>query len=113
MGSEGETFHAERNQGHSRNARRASLIHLIFEIGVIAKGIDGALELIGGRLLVALSPAVTSANGEQLPQYLRCFLGSGRPHRAHARMVSMKPSPLVCRSQHRIDARQTLAHGCA
>jgi uncharacterized membrane protein len=57
MGSEGEIVHTERDEGQSRSGRRASLIHLIFEIGVIAKGIDGALELIGGLLLVALSPA--------------------------------------------------------
>ncbi|HVA79243.1 MAG TPA: DUF2127 domain-containing protein [Candidatus Binataceae bacterium] len=57
MGSEGETVHTERDKGQSTSGRRTSLIHLIFEIGVIAKGIDGALELIGGLLLVALSPA--------------------------------------------------------
>jgi uncharacterized membrane protein len=57
MGSEGETVHTERDEGQSRSGRRTSLIHLIFEVGVIAKGIDGALELIGGLLLVALSPA--------------------------------------------------------
>jgi uncharacterized membrane protein len=57
MVSEGKIVHTESDEGQSRSARRVSLIHLIFEIGVIAKGVDGALELIGGLLLVVLSPA--------------------------------------------------------
>jgi uncharacterized membrane protein len=32
------------------------LLHLVFELGVIAKGVDGALELIGGLALLLLSP---------------------------------------------------------
>lgn len=44
------------NEGQSKTARRR-LLHRIFELGVIAKGIDGALELIGGLLLLLLSPA--------------------------------------------------------
>jgi uncharacterized membrane protein len=35
---------------------RARLFHLIFELGVVAKGIDGVVELIGGVLLLFLSP---------------------------------------------------------
>jgi len=31
------------------------LLHRLFEIGVILKGIDGALEIIGGSLLLAIS----------------------------------------------------------
>ena len=37
--------------------RRLRLLHRLFEFGVIAKGVDGALELIGGMLLLLLSPA--------------------------------------------------------
>jgi uncharacterized membrane protein len=33
------------------------LLHRLFELGVVAKGVDGALELIGGLLLLLLSPA--------------------------------------------------------
>lgn len=33
------------------------MIHRLFQLGVVAKGIDGALELIGGLLLLFLSPA--------------------------------------------------------
>jgi uncharacterized membrane protein len=32
-------------------------LHRTFEIGVILKGIDGALEVLGGGLLLALSPS--------------------------------------------------------
>jgi uncharacterized membrane protein len=41
----------------SKSAPRRRLLHRIFELGVIAKGIDGALELIGGISLLFLSPA--------------------------------------------------------
>jgi uncharacterized membrane protein len=36
---------------------RPRLLHRIFVIGVIAKGVDGAVELIVGLLFAALSPA--------------------------------------------------------
>ena len=36
-------------------------LHRTFEIGVILKGIDGALEVIGGGLLLALSPSRISS----------------------------------------------------
>ena len=35
---------------------RARIIHVLFDIGVIAKGIDGALEIIGGTLLFVIRP---------------------------------------------------------
>lgn len=35
---------------------RAKLVHVLFDIGVIAKGIDGALEMIGGALLFVVRP---------------------------------------------------------
>ncbi len=39
------------------SCRRARLLHRLFELGVLAKGVDGALELIGGFLLLFLSAA--------------------------------------------------------
>lgn len=38
-------------------ARRGRLGHLFFYISIVAKGVDGALEVIGGVLLFAISPA--------------------------------------------------------
>ncbi len=35
--------------------RKDRVIHLFFDIGVIAKGIDGALEIVGGAVLMFLS----------------------------------------------------------
>lgn len=39
------------------NQQRKSRIHVLFNIGVIAKGIDGVLEIAGGVLLLLVSPA--------------------------------------------------------
>ena len=36
---------------------RKRILHRFFEIGIIIKGVDGALELVGGLLLIFLSPA--------------------------------------------------------
>ena len=33
------------------------ILHLSFDLGVIAKGIDGALEIVGGALLFFVTPA--------------------------------------------------------
>jgi len=33
-----------------------SIVHLLFDVGVITKGIDGALEIIAGALLFVVSP---------------------------------------------------------
>jgi uncharacterized membrane protein len=35
---------------------RARLVHVLFDIGAIAKGIDGVLEVIGGGLLLLVDP---------------------------------------------------------
>ena len=32
------------------------IVHLLFDVGVITKGVDGALEMIGGALLFFVSP---------------------------------------------------------
>jgi uncharacterized membrane protein len=42
----------------SLKARRA--LHRLFELGILIKGIDGSLELIGGLLLLFLSPTAIS-----------------------------------------------------
>lgn len=36
--------------------KRDRLVHLLFDISVITKGIDGVLEIVGGILLFLLSP---------------------------------------------------------
>jgi uncharacterized membrane protein len=46
-----------RAEEEPRNLKRRRALHRFFEVGVVAKGIDGALELIGGLLLLFLSPA--------------------------------------------------------
>lgn len=41
-----------------RGAKEGSrLVHLFFDISVIAKGIDGVLEIVGGVLLLLVTPA--------------------------------------------------------
>lgn len=37
--------------------RRGRFLHALFRVGVIAKGIDGVLEIVGGILLLFVSPA--------------------------------------------------------
>jgi uncharacterized membrane protein len=50
------------NEGKSKRAWRRRLRHRIFELGAIAKGIDGALELGGGLVPLFVSPvAITGA----------------------------------------------------
>lgn len=39
------------------NGKRTQLLHRVFRLGMIAKGVDGALELIGGLSLLLASPA--------------------------------------------------------
>jgi uncharacterized membrane protein len=47
----------ESSEAHSRNSNWMPLLHRLFELGVLAKGVDGAFELFGGLLLLLLSPA--------------------------------------------------------
>jgi len=42
---------------HSRNSDWTPLLHRVFQLGVLAKAVDGAFELFGGLLLLLLSPA--------------------------------------------------------
>jgi uncharacterized membrane protein len=44
-------------QGESRNLQACSILHRFFELGILIKGVDGGLELVGGLLLIFLSPA--------------------------------------------------------
>ena len=48
---------------------RDKIVHLLFDIGVIAKGIDGVLEILGGVLLLVLSPAQINAVVRVLTQH--------------------------------------------
>lgn len=41
----------------SRNRKSRRTLHRFFELGILVKGIDGGLELVGGLLLLFLSPA--------------------------------------------------------
>ncbi len=43
-------------QGKSRNLEARRILHRFFELGILIKGVDGGLELVGGLLLVLLSP---------------------------------------------------------
>jgi len=43
-------------QGESRNSGAGRILHRFFELGILIKGVDGGLELVGGLLLVFLSP---------------------------------------------------------
>jgi uncharacterized membrane protein len=43
-------------QGASQNLGASRIVHRFFELGIVVKGVDGGLELVGGLLLVFLSP---------------------------------------------------------
>ncbi len=43
-------------QGESRNLGARRILHRFFELGILIKGVDGGLELVGGLLLAFLSP---------------------------------------------------------
>mgnify|MGYP001244694537 CR=1 FL=1 len=43
-------------QGESGHLKARRILHRFFELGILIKGIDGGLELVGGLLLVFLSP---------------------------------------------------------
>jgi uncharacterized membrane protein len=43
-------------QGESRNSGAGRILHRFFELGILIKGVDGGLELVGGLLLIFLSP---------------------------------------------------------
>ena len=43
--------------------RKQKIVHLLFNIGVIGKGVDGVLEVLGGVLLFFVSPTRPCACG--------------------------------------------------
>jgi uncharacterized membrane protein len=52
-----DTVNVKPDERLSKSCDKAWLLHRIFELAVLAKGLDGAVELIGGLLLLVLSPA--------------------------------------------------------
>ena len=50
----------DRGEVESPNLKTSGTLHLFFELGVLIKGIDGGLELVGGLLLLFLPPAEIS-----------------------------------------------------
>jgi hypothetical protein len=46
-----------RGEGELLNLMMRRILHRFFELGIIVKGVDGGLELVGGLLLVFLPPA--------------------------------------------------------
>ena len=44
-------------QDGSRKLEARRIVHRFFELGILVKGVDGGLELVGGLLLVFLPPA--------------------------------------------------------
>jgi Predicted membrane protein (DUF2127) len=53
---ERKAISVDSSERQSRNSSWTPLLHRIFVLGVVAKGVDGALELFGGLLLLLLSP---------------------------------------------------------
>jgi uncharacterized membrane protein len=51
------TYALGRGEGELLNLMMRRVLHRFFELGMLIKGIDGGLELVGGLLLVFLSPA--------------------------------------------------------
>ncbi|MEO6056869.1 MAG: DUF2127 domain-containing protein [Gemmatimonadales bacterium] len=49
--------------------RRARIVHVLFDISVIGKGIDGVLEIVGGALLLGVSPAKVHSVVRALTQH--------------------------------------------
>lgn len=57
-----EKTYAERDEPESRSGVHKRFIHRIFQLGVLAQGVDGALELIGGLLLLSQVLALAAVN---------------------------------------------------
>jgi uncharacterized membrane protein len=49
--------------------RKQKIVHLLFNIGVIGKGVDGVLEVLGGVLLFFVSPTQIQALVRVLTQH--------------------------------------------
>jgi uncharacterized membrane protein len=73
--------------------RPRDLLDQTFEVGIILKGVDGALEVIGGLLLLVVSPAtidrvVTSLTQHELSEDPHDFLATHLLKTAHGLTVS-------------------------
>ena len=52
--------HISDDQVESRHPSRKRTLHRFFQLGIFVKGVDGGLELVGGLLLLFLTPATIS-----------------------------------------------------
>ncbi len=52
-----------------RTNQREKTVHVLFDIGVISKGVDGASEIVGGVLLYLVSPAQINSIVRMLTQH--------------------------------------------
>ncbi len=52
-----------------RTNQREKTVHVLFDIGVFSKGVDGALEIVGGVLLYLVSPAQINSIVRMLTQH--------------------------------------------
>lgn len=82
------------------------LIHRAFEVGVGLKGLDGVLEIIGGLLLLTISPSHISTLIRQLTQHEL----SEDPHDLVAGYLLTLSKGLTAREQ-LFGAAYLLAHG--
>jgi uncharacterized membrane protein len=53
---DGVNGHAARRESVASSTRKPSVVHVLFLIGVIGKGIDGLLEAVGGLVLFFVTP---------------------------------------------------------
>ncbi len=71
-----------------QSGKRRGLAHLIFEIGVLIKGVDGVAEVLGGVLLLLVSPesigrTVAALTQHELSEDPRDFIASHLLHAAN------------------------------
>ena len=75
-------------------AKRSTLLDRIFEISISLKGLDGLLEVVGGILLLLLSPArltsiITLVTQHELSQDPHDFIATQRLSYAHTLSASV------------------------
>jgi uncharacterized membrane protein len=58
--------HSAARKRFATYARKSGLAHVLFLIGVIGKGVDGLLELLGGLMLLFVTPAQIQSFTEAL-----------------------------------------------
>jgi uncharacterized membrane protein len=76
--------------GHSSGGtgRSRPMLHLVFVVGVVFKGVDGLFELIGGALLLLVPPevirgAISAATQHELSEDPRDFFATQLARAAH------------------------------